>query len=138
MPNRTKSSENRATYQTVSRNRKLLIIVGIRLHAQNVALAPAGVKQAAAETRVQLGAEALDVHVDHIRERIEVLVPYVLRDLLAAHHPALVEHQELDQGVFLGGKARGSSGARNGVAGGGRREVGGAPHHGGERRGWAA
>src|ERR1039458_2091004 len=66
--NTTNRSEKRARYQAVSRNRKLLIIVGLRLHAQNVAFAAAGVNQAAAETRVQLGAQALDVDVDHIGE----------------------------------------------------------------------
>src|ERR1035441_6753151 len=97
MPNSTKSSENRATYQTVRRNRKLLIIVGLRLRAQNVAFAAAGVDQAAAEAGVELRAQALDVHVDDIGKRIEVLVPDVLPDLLAAHHAALVEHQELEE-----------------------------------------
>src|SRR5271157_1995627 len=128
MLNTTNSSENRATYQTVRRNRKLLIIVDLRLRAQNVAFAAAGVNQAAADPRVQLGAQALDVHVDHIRERIEVLVPDVLPDLLAAHHPALVEHQKLHQRVFLGGQAHGLPGARDGMAGGVQGEVGDPRH----------
>src|SRR5271157_4075085 len=135
MLNTMNSSENRATYQSVRRNRKLLIIVELQVRAQNVAFAAAGVNQAAAEARVELGAQALDVDVDDIRERIEVLVPDVLADLLAAHHTVLVEHQELNESVFLGGEAHGFPGARGGVAGGVQGEVGDLEHLGAQAGG---
>jgi hypothetical protein len=59
----------------------------------------------------------------------------VLRDLLAAHHAILVEHQELEQGVFLGGEADGPAGARHRVAAGIQGEIGHLHHLGAQTLG---
>src|ERR1017187_7232462 len=120
---RTNSSEKNSRYQSVRRKRKLLIIGGSRVGAQDVAFPAAGADQPAGAAALEPGAQALDVDVDDIGEGIEVLVPDVLRDLLAAHHAIFVKHQKFQQRILLGGEADGLAGAGDGVAGGVQREI---------------
>src|SRR3712207_7747312 len=43
-------------------------------------------------------AEVIDHHVDDVRSRVEVVPPRVLGDECAAHDPALMAHQILEDG----------------------------------------
>src|ERR1041385_5490229 len=121
---RANSSENSPRYRTVSRSRKLLGIGRLRMRGENIALSAARVDQAVAGARVQLGPQPLDVDVDQVGERIEVLLPYVLRDRFAPHDTALVQHQKLQQGIFLGRKIDRPAAACDGMAPGGEPQIG--------------
>src|ERR1017187_2836907 len=95
-----------------------LLIAHLRFRAEDVAFAAAGADQAGRASGIEFGAQALNVDIDHVGEGVEAFVPDVLRDGFAAYDAVLVEHQELEQRVFLGGEADGAAGARDGVAGG--------------------
>src|ERR1017187_4527634 len=125
---RMNSSEKNNRYQSVRRKRKLLIIGGFRVGAQHVAFPAAGADQPAGAAAFEPRAQAFNVDVDDVGEGIEVLVPDLLRDLLAAHHAIFIEHQKFQQRVFLGGEADGLAGAGDGVAGGVEREIADAAH----------
>src|SRR5690348_11867315 len=51
--------------------------------------------------RVELATQPVDVHLEHVRPRIVVLVPHVLTDLGAAKHAPGVSREELEQRVLL-------------------------------------
>src|SRR5450432_916746 len=118
------SSEKNARYKAVRRKRRLLIISNPRGRGQDVAFAAAGVDQAAPYACVELAAQALDVDVDDVRERVEVFVPHMLRNLFPAHHAALVQDQVFEKGVLLGGEVDILAGARDAMAAGIENEVG--------------
>ena len=60
---------------------------------------------------VDLSAQALDVHLDEVRHRIEAVVPDVLGDVGAADDFALPPHKVLEQRVFLRGELNGAPAA---------------------------
>src|ERR1700737_4692912 len=47
-------------------------------------------------------AQTADVDLDEVRERIELLVPYMLGDLLATHHAPRVDGEIFEQRILLG------------------------------------
>jgi len=120
----------------------LLVIGHVLGGREQVALAAPRVDQAARGAGIELGAEPLDIDIDDVRKGIEVLVPDVLGDLFPAYHAALIEDEEFQERIFLGGEADGASSAHHGVAGGihrqiahldhGRAENGGTPQQGAE------
>src|SRR5690349_1716543 len=52
--------------------------------------------------RIELATQPVDVHLEHVRPRIVVLVPHVLADLRAAEHAPGVAREEFEQRVLLG------------------------------------
>ena len=85
---------------------------------ENVALIPDRMKKVDIETAVNLLPKPVHVHVDDIRERIEGLVPYVLRDRVATKESARVEHEELYQRVLFSCQPDAPAAADRGVIGG--------------------
>src|ERR1044071_264386 len=67
------------------------------LRVEAVADAANRVQQRPVEAAVDLRAQAAHVHVDHVRLRIEVIVPYTLEQHRASDHLAGVTQQELEQ-----------------------------------------
>ena len=81
---------------------------GLLAHVlDEIALAPARPEERsvlASLGGVELLPQPPDVHLDEIRERVEVLVPDVLRDLAARNDAAAVEEQVFEKRVLLGGQ----------------------------------
>jgi hypothetical protein len=77
-----------STYHRVSRTRTLLNMVFLQVCGQNVAFTTPRVNQRRVEAFVNLFAQPPDVHVNDVRERVEVLVPDVLGDLVSAYELA--------------------------------------------------
>src|SRR5260221_8638688 len=68
---------------------------------ENVARPADGVNELGLTIAIDNPSQAADVDFDEVRERIECVVPDVLRDLLASDDPAGVQRQELEQSVLL-------------------------------------
>src|SRR5438552_17113582 len=117
------SSVKNSRYQAVSWMRRLLIISGHRSGCEDVSLAPPRMEERPLETHIDFGTQPPDIHIDDVRERIEVLIPHVLRDLFPANDAILVEHQEFEQRVLLGGEADGFTRPRDRMIGGVERQI---------------
>src|SRR5438128_1243952 len=91
---------------------------------EQVARAAPRVYERRREAVVNLAAQAVDVHVNEVRERVEVLVPDVLGDLGAREHaPALARHVFKER-ILLGRQLYLATGARDRVRAGVYNEVG--------------
>src|SRR6266852_2778455 len=110
MLNTVNSSVNSSKYQAVSCSRKLLIIGLHQPRRKDVSFAPARMNQRLGEPCVDLGSQSPDIYIDDVGERVEVLVPYVLRDLFTIHDAVLIEHQELEQSILFGSDTDGLAG----------------------------
>src|SRR5207253_7706527 len=73
--------------------------------------------QLAVLSAVDLVAQVVDVHVNDVGERVEVLVPDVLGDHRAGQHAAGIAHQVFQEGILLGRQLDAPSPAGN-LAGG--------------------
>src|ERR1700740_952160 len=76
-------------------------LVGLVSQAQQVAGAAGGVEQRRVFRTVDFAAKAIYVHLDEIRERIELFIPNVLGDFGAADDSADVAHEKFEQRIFL-------------------------------------
>ena len=90
-----------ATYQMVRRARRERRAHGSSSRGQLIALAAPRPDQRLAPGRIELPAQPLHVDIDHVRDRVVVLVPDVLGDVAAADDVARVAGQVLEQRVFL-------------------------------------
>src|SRR5690606_32273459 len=55
----------------------------------------------AVEATVNLVAQVVDVDIDHVRERVEVVLPDSIDDLRAGERPPGVAHEVLEQGELF-------------------------------------
>src|SRR2546429_7317936 len=92
-------SASAVEYDVVSRAR---MVCTSGLH--HVAHAAHGVDQLRLVPVIDLLAQPRDHDVHDVRPRIEVIIPGVLGDQRARHHPALMAHQVFEHGVLLGGQ----------------------------------
>src|SRR5215813_10414842 len=95
------NNPNTETYQKVIRARILLSTCALQLLREHVALSPPRVNERGGEALVQLLAQSSDVNIDHVRERIKVLVPDMLGDLTAGYDHSSSQHKELEKRVLF-------------------------------------
>src|SRR6266487_7099979 len=95
-------------YHSVSRPRTVPT-----LGPNHVAHAPHGVDQFRLAALIDLLPQPGDHDVDDVRPGIEVVVPGVFGDQGARHDAAVVAHQILEHGVFLGRELDPFAGARD-------------------------
>src|SRR3954469_19052607 len=71
--------------------------IGWRLYAEYVARAADRVEEPRLATGFKLPSEIRDEDLDRVRDRERVIAPYLVEQLLAGDHQALVAHQVLEQ-----------------------------------------
>src|SRR3989475_12855156 len=125
-------STSAVEYDAVSRAR-MVCTSGL----DHVAHATQGVDQLRPAPVIDLLAQPRDHDVHDVRPRIEVIIPGVLGDQRARHHPALMAHQVLEHGVLLRGELDRLAAALHLAAPGIEGEVGDLQHRRGGRP-WAA
>src|SRR5439155_5785578 len=98
-PSRTRIAPKVARYQAVRPRRRRAS--GCRAIARSVAKAVAGAPQRMDQLRlegiVDLAAQPPNEHLEHVRERIVIVVPHVRGDRRAVDHLAAMEDEELEQ-----------------------------------------
>src|SRR5665647_1919970 len=55
--------------------------------------------------RIDLAPQPADVHVDDVREGVELVIPGVVEDVIAAQHAARVAHEQLEEAELLGAQS---------------------------------
>src|SRR5262245_25876311 len=75
-----------------------------RSAAKDIADAPDRAEHAHRLRALQLSAQAIHVHVDHVGARVELVAPDQPQDLLAREHLALARHQAGEQLELPGGQ----------------------------------
>src|ERR1051326_6508643 len=68
---------------------------------EHVAFAASRVNERRGKAVVNFAAQAVDVHVNQIRERVEVLIPDVLGNQCARQHTATFARQVFEQGILF-------------------------------------
>src|SRR5258708_36508800 len=66
-------------------------------HAEKVSSSSSSVQQRLTRVRINFSPQAVYVHFDQVRKRVEALVPHVLRNFRAPNHPSRVARQKLQQ-----------------------------------------
>ena len=94
--------EHHDVHQRVRRARSDRVRLRFRGCSKLVPRAAPGPNDRLASRTIELPAEPLDMHVDHIRQRIVVVVPDVLGDVAAADDVPGAPREVLEQRVFLG------------------------------------
>src|SRR5712692_101066 len=92
-------------YQSVRSSRsRASCLMGGASRAEPVARAAQGRDQLGLEAVVDLPPQSRYEHLQHVHERIVVVVPHVRRDRGAVEQPSLVQHEQLEQGELLRGE----------------------------------
>src|SRR5450432_2858616 len=102
-----------ATYQTVSRTRTELNIIGgppsgslpfvsVAVESENIPGASPRMQKWFHSASINLAPKAIDIDLDQIRKGIELFVPHMLRDFSAAHDSAGVARHKLHECILLG------------------------------------
>src|SRR2546423_3353951 len=103
-PSRTRIAPNVARYQAVrpsrSRARGCSVIRGSV--AEPVAGATQGVDQLRLERVVDFPAQSPNEYLEHVRERIVIVIPHVCGDRRPVHDLAAMQHEELEERELLG------------------------------------
>src|SRR5689334_11426944 len=97
-PNRTRMRPNVAAYQMVRRKRmRVSGCIGRCSLAEPISRAAHRVDQPRREAVVDLAAQPPDEYLEHVGERVVVVVPHVRGDGRAIHHLALVLQEKFEQ-----------------------------------------
>src|SRR5580704_306179 len=80
---------------------------------EQIAGAPPRMKQRLRGIRINFPPHAVDIHLDQVRERIERLIPHVLRDFRAPYDAAGVARKKLQQRILFRRERHGLPIARN-------------------------
>src|SRR6185369_9337711 len=67
---------------------------------EHIARAANGMEQRLVETFLELAPQAADVNVDNIGARVEMIIPHLLEQHCAGHHPALVAGEIFEKQIF--------------------------------------
>src|SRR5438309_2217919 len=96
---------NTPAYQSVRSSRSRASgLMGATSRAEAVARAAQRRDQLGLEAVVDLAAQSRHEHLQHVHERIVVVVPHVRRDRSAVEQASLVQHEQLEQGELLRGE----------------------------------
>src|SRR4051794_37221373 len=93
-----------AVYQSVSRARtdsNMSVARGVGVAGEHVSGAADGADQLLRRDLLDVTSEPVDVDLDHVRERIELLVPHVLRELFASDDALGVAGEVFENRVLL-------------------------------------
>src|SRR2546422_9292027 len=102
IPSSPRMSVKTPAYHSVSRSRSRASgVMRAPSRAEPVAGAAQRRDQLRLEAVVDLAAQAADQHLEHVGERVVVVVPHVRGNGGAVEHAALVEHEQLEQGELL-------------------------------------
>src|SRR6267143_4250666 len=101
-PSSARMSPNVPAYHSVRRTRSRVSGCMTPLGPEAVAGAPHRVDQLGLEGVVYLPSEATDQDLEHVGERVVILVPDERGERGAVHHLALLAGEALEQGEFLG------------------------------------
>src|SRR2546428_3245683 len=104
-PRRARTSVKTPAYHAVSCSRRRASgCISEASRAEAVARAAQRRDQLGLEAVVDLAAQSRHEHLEHVDERIVVIVPHVRRDRGAVEQASLVQHEQLEQGELLRGE----------------------------------
>src|ERR1700730_16269703 len=71
-------------------------------HAKKISRPSPGMQQRLARSRINFSPQAVHVHLDQVRKRVEAFVPHVFGNFRATHHAPRVAREKLEQCILLG------------------------------------